>query len=552
MKYYSLLCALWALFGFPAQIDAAQDLNTALRRAKYLLKGELPTDADYREAAVSEDSYRRAVRAYLGDRKFYDSVLRYHERIFGVGLPEDYLEELLRDDIDGKQEKFASLTCGRFEGSSSRFRCLWTSTIEEREGSGCPAAWEQPVSVFWYPGIVAWACPSVITACGQDLSSCFIRSSNEAEARNSELGTTETFDSRFAVIRSLGRQAAGLATSLVVENYPYTKVLEPGLTAVDGAIAHFYSQKHHFRIDQLNLNSEVTKIVENTAFTDTRFRLLKASGYDYASGGIISTFGWLRRYDKHRTRANELYKRLLCREFTAELPRVFPQDPGNLRETPGCANCHSVLDPLADFFLAWGEGAALYSGSQSTVSTYFNGQTGSSIAELANIIRGDQAFATCTVQNVWYWLMGRKFFKDEEALRTALTQYFVTTNYSFRELVFAISTHSVFLEGGRGDGLVSDPLESPPLGTTPVEAPVQCDDRAYTFAGDIQPKLGICVNCHNPNADGRQDLTTEAQWRAWGTTAIKMMGSGQMPPGPLRSETQQLKDAARCWMEQNP
>lgn len=552
MIYHRLSLIFWTLTFTLAPAYAGQDLNTALRRAKYLLKGEMPTDVDYRDSAVSEEAYRRAVRSYLSDRKFYDSVLRYHEKIFGVGLPEDYLEELLRDDIDGKQEKFASLSCGRFEGGNSRFRCVWTSTLEEREGSGCPAAWEQPVSVFWYPGIVAWACPSVITACGQDLSSCFIRSNNEAEARNSELGTTETFDSRFAVIRSLGRQSAGLATSLVVENYPYTKVLEPGLTAVDGAIAHFYSQKHHFRIDQLNLNPEVTSIVQDTAFTDTRFRLLKTSGYDYASGGIISTFGWLRRYDKQRTRANEIYKRLLCREFTADLPRVFPQDPGNLREAPGCANCHSVLDPLADFFLAWGEGASLYAGSQATVTTYFNGQTGSSVAELANIIRGDQAFATCTVQNVWYWLMGRKFFKDEEELRTALTQYFVTTNYSFRELVYAISTHSAFLEGSRGDGLVSDPLASPPLGTVPTEVPIQCEDRTYTFAADIQPKLGICINCHSPTSGSRQDLSSEAQWKIWGTTAVKMLGSGQMPPGPVRSESQELKEAASCWMEQNP
>ncbi|MFY7930222.1 MAG: hypothetical protein ACOVS5_15215, partial [Oligoflexus sp.] len=176
-----------------------------------------------------------------------------------------------------------------------------------------------------------------VKACGQDLSNCFIRSNNEGEARNSELGTTETFDSRYAVIRSLGRQAAGLATAVAVENYPYTKILEPGLTALDGAIAHFYNQKHHFRIGELNLDPEIVDIVRKTSFTDTRFRLLKTSNYDYASAGVMTTFGWLRRYDKNRTRANELYKRLLCREFTADLPRVFPQDPGNLRVAPGCA-----------------------------------------------------------------------------------------------------------------------------------------------------------------------------------------------------------------------
>ncbi len=549
MKKFPLVISI-ALFFLSGFVQAGEDRASALRRAKYLLNGQMPTDADYGSQAVDDESYKAAVRTFLSNDNFYNSVLRYHERIFGVGLPENYLEELLREDIDGKQEKFASITCGRFQGSTNRFRCLWTSNVEDREGSGCPVSWEQPVSVFWYPGIAAWACPSLIKACGQDLSRCFIQSMNEDEAKNAELGTTENFDSRFAVIRSLGRQAAGLATALVVENYPYSKILEPGLTAVDGAIAHFYSQKHHFRIDELNLNPEVTSIVADTAFTDTRFRLLKTD-YDYASGGVISTFGWLRRYDKQRTRANELYKRLLCREFTADLPRVFPQDPGNLREAPGCSNCHSVLDPLSDFFVAWGEGASLYSGGKSGISTYFNGKTGSSVAELANIIRGDQAFATCTVQNVWYWLMGRKFYTDEESLRTALTDYFLTTNYSFRELVFAVATHSSFTEGGRSDGLVGDPLQAPPLGTVPSEAPLTCD-RSFTFAADVAPSLSLCTSCHSPGSTGRQDLTTEAQWKIWGDTAVKMMASGQMPPGPARSEVQTFKDAVRCWMEQNP
>jgi hypothetical protein len=417
-------------------------------------------------------------------------------------------------------------------------------------GSGCPLSAEQPVSVFWYPGIVAWACPSIVKACGQDLSSCFVQSPNEEEARNAELGTTETFDSRYSVIKSLSRQAAGLATAVVVQNYPYTKVLEPGLTAVDGAVAHFYGQRHHFKIDELNLNEEVVQIIESTAFTDTRFRLLKTSGYDYSSGGLLSTFGWLRRYDKNRTRANELYKRLLCREFTADLPRVFPQDPGNLREAAGCSGCHATLDPLADFFMVWGEGGDLYSGGQAAVTTTFNSKTGTSVADLAEIVRGDKAFATCTVQNVWKWLMGRKFYVDEEGLRTKLTDYFLTTNYSFRELVYAVSTHPAFLEGTRSDGIATDPLSAPPLGEFPTTV-TTCEDRAYTFAGDVEARVSLCTGCHN-GSGSRQPLRTEAEWRPLRATAIQMMASGVMPPGPANSEVFKLKDAVTCWLEKDP
>lgn len=374
MSFKLTSCLLAALSALP--LVAAEDLPSALRRSKFLLNGSMPTDAEFSQEAANTDAYKAAVRTFVEDDHFYDAVLRYHERVLGVGLPEDYLEELLRDDIDGKQEKFASITCGRFQESQGRFNCTWSSNVQNQKGTGCPQAWEKPVSVFWYPKIVAWVCPSVVNACGQDLSKCFIRSLEEDEARNSELGTTEAFDSRFAVMRSLSRQAAGLATAVAVENYPYTKILEPGLTAVDGAIAHFYSQQHHFKINELDLDPEIIQILDHTALTDTRYKLLKTTATDVNTGGILSTFGWLRRYDKNRTRGNELYKRLLCRDFTADLPRVFPQDPGNLRETEGCKGCHATLDPLADFFKAWGEGADLYSGRQALVQTQFANQSG--------------------------------------------------------------------------------------------------------------------------------------------------------------------------------
>lgn len=549
MKIFKILFMI--LLIFPEHLHAAEDLPSALRRSKFLLTGGMPNDVEFQIDAANVTSYRSAVRSYLESNLFYDAALRYHERILGVGLPEDYMEELLRDDIDGKQEKFATITCGRFAEGQGRFICAWSSLISQRKGTGCAQAWERPVSVFWYPKIVAWVCPSVQNACGQDLSKCFVRSSEENEARNSELGTTENFDSRFAVMRSLSRQSAGLATAVAVENFPYTKILEPGLTAVDGAIAHFYSQKHHFRINELDLDPEVVSILDKVALPDTRYRLLRTSASDPNTGGILSTFGWLRRYDKNRTRANEMYKRLLCRDFTADLPRVFPQDPGNLRETEGCKGCHSTLDPLADFFKAWGEGADLYSGRQALVTTQFAGKQGVTLADLANIIRGDQAFATCTVQNVWTWLMGRKFYTDEEALRTAFTDYFIKSNYSFKELVYAVATHPSFMEGARSDAIVTDPLTAPPLGTVPETVVTSCD-KTYTYAADIAPNRSLCTACHSASSNSRQSLETEAQWAIWANTAVQMMGSGQMPPGPSNSQVQALRKAVQCWKEQNP
>ena len=79
----------------------------------------------------------------------------------------------------------------------------------------------------------------------------------------------------------------------------------------------------------------------------------------------------------------------------------------------------STLDPLADFFAVWGEGGEFYNGQSSAVSTSFNGQTGSYVSDLADIVRNDSAFATCQVNHAW------DFLRDEvstvtNSLRTAL------------------------------------------------------------------------------------------------------------------------------------
>ena len=543
-----LLPILGLFLALESNLFADPDYNKALRRAQYLLNGSNPTDEQYNRVNGDLDAFRQSVREMILDERFYNSVFRYHERILGIGLPDEYLTELISDHIDGKSDKFAAITCFRSSGANGRFRCDWSSQIEDRRAGSCPPSQEVAASVFWYEGLSAWVCPSVVNACGYDLSRCFVQYINEEEAQNSELGTTEAFDSRYAVIKSLSRQAAGLATAIVVENYPYTKILEPGVTAVDGAVAHFYQQEHHFKINELNLNPQVIELLPQMSLTDTRFKLIKTGGDNYAQGGVISSFGFLRRYDKRRTRANELYKRLLCREFSAELPAVFPQDPGNLRTAAGCQDCHSVLDPLADFFQAWGEGAEIYRSHGNRVSTNFGTCEGNSLESLARCMQGLSGFSTCTVQNVWKWMMGRTFYKSEEGLRTQLNSYFQTTGYSFRELVYAVATHPAFVEGARSDAAVTDPLEEPPLGEF-VANDVECTT-TINYATDIAPvSAQYCDNCHTGSGN-RQSLTTEAQWQSLGETAVGMILSRQMPPASNSPALIEFADKVTCWLRQ--
>jgi hypothetical protein len=531
--------------------EAEATATRSVRRASQLLAGRMPSDTEISSATSSSSGYKDYVRKLINSDGFYDAMLRYHERVLGVGLPSEYLTELERDDIDGKAQKVAKLTCKRT--NNNRLYCAWKNA-DSRTNATCQAADQHPVAPFWKTGLVLWVCPSVSHACGADLSKCSIEfPDNVNEARNSELGTTDVFDTRRSMLKSLSRQAAGIATAVAVDNYPYTKILAPGLTAVDGVLAMFLQQTFQFDVSKVHANESLLRQIKAIPASQTRFQLVY-TGDAYETAGVLTTFGWLRRYEKNRTRANQLYERLMCRKFTSQLPRVFPQDPGNLRTTEGCSGCHATLDPLADFFSVWGEGGALYSGLSSAKTTSFIGKSGTSLADLANIIVADEAFAACTVNHAFEYLMGRKFRVAEADLRQSLTEYFVTTNFSFKELMYAIATHPGFTVNTRSDANITDPLEQPALGKIPEPSLPACST-TIDFNTHIAPLISQCTSCHQSGAP-RQALETAAHWKAWGNQAVSMMTVGQMPPGlqgaPLSGPVYNLKEAVRCWLAQNP
>ncbi|MCX6118428.1 MAG: hypothetical protein NT027_12870 [Proteobacteria bacterium] len=556
IKKIILLFAIFVAFG--NSVFAAADYEASIRRAQYLLNGTFPTNAELQEKSANESAYRSSVDKLLDHPNFYDVMLRYHEKLLGVGLNEEYVDELKSESIDQHAQKIATIACERTTGANARFRCGWASDQSKSKVGGCSAAQELPSRAFWYPGVTAWVCPTVLSTCGSDLSRCFINYSDQNAAKSSELGSTEIFDSSIAISKSLSKQSAGIAASVVIGGYPYTKILEPGLTAVDGAIAHLYKQTQHFDLAKMSIPDRIKNIVNQNAFNHTRFQLVYVgSANAYEHGGVLSSFGYLRRYEKNRTRANQLYQRLLCRQFTAELPRVFPQDPGNLRTTPGCMGCHATLDPLSDFFKVWGEGGGLYDGHGAKVDTTFAGKSGSTVSDLANIIRNDNAFGTCAVDKAWTWLMGRQFYMSEANLRAAFTSYFVTTNYNFKELIYSIATHPAFIEGRRGNALVTEALVEPPLGEPPGGEQAATCQSGLSYATHIAPKISICTGCHSTgNSTGLRALDTEQAWSTYGRTAVGLMASGNMPPGqagpPLIGPVYELKEAVRCWKEQNP
>src|SRR5690606_34873041 len=112
-RSFVLLAMTAAFASFSSQASAQEDYTRALKRAQYMLNETIPTDDEFQSYAGSVQDYRSAVRSFLDHPNFYNVMLRYHERLFGTGLPTEYLDELQNENIDNKTNKFAKIACNR-------------------------------------------------------------------------------------------------------------------------------------------------------------------------------------------------------------------------------------------------------------------------------------------------------------------------------------------------------------------------------------------------------------------------------------------------------
>jgi hypothetical protein len=192
------------------------------------------------------------------------------------------------------------------------------------------------------------------------------------------------------------------------------------------------------------------------------------------AAGILTMPAFLVKYGSRRARAHVLYNAFLCREFVAENAQLMPSTEPNLMRRPGCASCHSTLEPLAAYFTRVAEndwtwlpatqfpamnpmcgGTTLTAMSGNCRSFYdpafssaTSGMLRSAYGSVANADAGpigagraisqSPEFAACAATNVATALLGRTLEADDDALKRSLTQAFTSGNYRMRALVRAV------------------------------------------------------------------------------------------------------------------
>lgn len=192
------------------------------------------------------------------------------------------------------------------------------------------------------------------------------------------------------------------------------------------------------------------------------------------AAGLLTMPAFLMKYGSRRARAHVLYNAFMCREFVAENAQLMPSTEPNLMRRPGCASCHSTLEPLAAYFTRVAEndwtwlpatqfpamnpmcgGTTITAMSGNCRSFYdpafssaTSGMLRSAYGSVANADAGpigagraisqSPEFAACAANNVATALLGRTLEADDDALKRSLTQAFTSGNFRMRALVRAV------------------------------------------------------------------------------------------------------------------
>lgn len=163
-------------------------------------------------------------------------------------------------------------------------------------------------------------------------------------------------------------------------------------------------------------------------------------------------------------RGKLIRERLMCDPVPPPPPNVPADDPpdetlGNCkidqyavhREDPGCASCHSLMDPIG-FGLENYDRAGVFrdhddgkpeciiagDGELTGIGT-FNGP-----AELSTMLVAEELLDACAVKQLYQYTMGRELDEQDDAAVGTLVEGFVESGHRFDELVLSLVGHEAF------------------------------------------------------------------------------------------------------------
>ena len=351
------------------------------------------------------------------------------------------------------QSPYMAQTCGQFSGYATAVGLQLTNA---------------PVSCDTSFGFLSAEC-----GCGPNLRLC------------------STAETAATLRQSLIDQQMRVVEDVVSKNLPYTDVLLRKTVPMNGPIAHYLTYQSRLSFDVFGEADPSNPVPAGLTYLqkDTWVDVERAGRHS----GILTTPGYLLKYQSNRGRAHRYYNAFECSSFIPAGPLPSPQEAcsknDDLTKRCGCSACHVALEPMAGH---WGRFAEYgltplsefrYPKTAGSVCTNFQSldqlfrcfrfynvqptpqeepyrnllrpyvfRTPEEVAKLeagpaalaqASIDSGK--FASCTVRKMWGYYMRREPTPDEEAtVVPKLAADFKASNYKLKDLIKAVVTQPAY------------------------------------------------------------------------------------------------------------
>lgn len=251
-----------------------------------------------------------------------------------------------------------------------------------------------------------------------------------------------TSEARFA--RSVGEEPLRLMAAVASEDLPWTTILRADWTMANGPLAAAWP------LDLEDLESDW----QRTRYTDGR-----------PAAGVLATNGLWWRYETTRTnrnrgRANAVARIFTCTDFldrSIQFDRDVDLSDQELadraiHDNPGCASCHSSLDPIASYLGGFyfpnksgEEEMVRYHPERENIWRWLTGappawfgEPGQDLNDLGLQIAQDPRFVQCAVQQTSEWLLQRPMTLDDTRQLTLHRERFIRGDLTLRALIRSI------------------------------------------------------------------------------------------------------------------
>ena len=265
-------------------------------------------------------------------------------------------------------------------------------------------------------------------------------------------------EQQFEFARSVGDETLRVFAHIVENDLPYTELVTADWTMANPLLAEIWPIQY----------PEGESGWAVSQYTDSR-----------PAAGVLSTNSMWWRYmsnasNANRGKANAISKIFLCNNYLNKdidfdrSVNLLDNDALNdaLKSNPGCAACHSSLDPLASFL--WGTYYVDYRSaadlkyyhpereymweSYGGVEPAYYGQPGYGLEDLGRFIAADPRFLECAVEQVFKLLSQREADIGDMDKLGAWRNSFIANDLSLKTVFRAVALDADYRSTEAGDG----------------------------------------------------------------------------------------------------